>query len=297
MNWGFGRAGMTFEDADSYNRRQWEALVAAGVVCSRPMVAVTEDQARAFVDRHGALGTLRGRRILCLANGGGQQAVACAVLGGEVTSLDQSEGQLARDREAATNLGVPIRTMQGDMRDLSPLGDAAFDLVLQGYSINYVPAIGSVFDEVVRVLAPGGLYELTFHNPLAHGSWIDGCWGSRWPRNDLWRREGYPIRLPYVEGAPITTLDQHWNFFDAEGHARRVRSPQEFRHLLSTVVNGLAARGLTILRLEEGPAGDPTAEPGTWEHYVSFAAPWLTIWSRKQDLPVNAPGTVEGICP
>lgn len=274
---------MCEDEITEYNKQQWDALVDAGVVCSRLILDMTREQALALVDEDGVLGELQGRTVLCLANGGGQQSVAFALLGAQVTVVDQSDKQLERDREAAKHYGFDIRLVQGDIRDLSALGEAEFDIVAQGYSINYVSRIDSVFDEVVRVLKPGGKYELACHNPFVHGSWVDGCWGSDWQKEDLWKGEGYPIRLPYVEGAEITTWDQHWNFFNADGVEKRVRSPQEFRHLLSTIVNGLIDRGLTILRIREEPEGDPNAEPGSWEHYVSFAPPWLTIWSQKKD--------------
>ncbi len=271
----------------AYNKRQWEALVDAGVPCSRPVLNMTLEQARSLADKHGILGELHRRTVLCLAQGGGQQSVAFALLGAQVTVFDQSEKQLARDREAAEHYGFEIRTVRGDIRDLSAFDEGEFTVVSQGYSINFVPQVDRVFDDVARVLRAGGKYELMCHNPFVHGSWVDGCWGSRWPKEDLWKGEGYPIRLAYIEGAEITTLDPHWNFFDGDGNPRRVPSPQEFRHLLSTVINGLVDRRLAILKIVEWPEGDPNSEPGSWDHYVSFAPPWLTIWSQKEEVPLN----------
>ncbi len=168
-----------------------------------------------------------------------------------------------------------------DIRDLSDLENEAFDIVSHGYSINYISETDAAFDGAVRVLCPGGKYVLHTHNPFLHGSWIDGCWGSSWKKEDLWKGIGYPIRLPYVEGAAITTRDPYWNFHDAEGNKKRVPAPQEFRHLLSVIVNGLIGRGLKLLRIEESSGGDPEAKPGTWEHYQYFAPPWMTFWWEK----------------
>ena len=274
---------MSEDDIIAYNKRQWDSLVDAGVCCSRPMLNMTCEQARALVDEDSVLGELRGRRVLCLANGGGQQSVAFALLGAQVTVFDQSGKQLARDREAATHYGFEIRTVQGDVRDLSAFDEGEFGIVSQGYCINFVPQVDGVFDGVARVLRPGGKYELMCHNPFVHGSWVDGCWGSKWRKEDLWKGEGYPIRLPYVEGGEITTWDPYWNFDDADGNEKRVPSPQEFRHLLSTIINGLIDRGFAILKVREEPEGDRNAEPGSWEHYVSFAPPWLRIWSQKKE--------------
>ena len=40
-------------------------------------------------------GNLKGKRVLCLASGGGQQAPILAAAGADVTSFDSSEEQLA----------------------------------------------------------------------------------------------------------------------------------------------------------------------------------------------------------
>lgn len=264
-----------------YSERQWDALAEAGIVCSRPILDMTADRARDLIDSQRLLGDLRGRRVLCLADAGGQQSVAFALLGAEVTVFDHSAKQLSGDRLAAEHYGFRLRIVKGDIRDLSKFVDGEFDIVSHGYSINYVPDVRPVFDGVIRILEPGGTYSLCCHNPFVHGSWVDGCWGSSWRKEELWRGIGYPIRLPYTEGAPITTWDPHWNFHDAGGNERRVESPQEYRHLLSTIVNGLIERGLALIRLQEDGDGDAAAEPGSWEHYQSFAPPWMTFWFRK----------------
>ena len=44
---------------------------------------------------------VRGKEVLCLASGGGQQSAVFGLLGAQVTSLDISEGQLRGDKAAA----------------------------------------------------------------------------------------------------------------------------------------------------------------------------------------------------
>ena len=46
---------------------------------------------------------------------------------------------LGQYREAAEIYGVDVRAVQADMRDLSALADAGFDLVYQPYSLTFVP--------------------------------------------------------------------------------------------------------------------------------------------------------------
>jgi 2-polyprenyl-3-methyl-5-hydroxy-6-metoxy-1,4-benzoquinol methylase len=73
-------------------------------------------------------GELGGKRVLCLASGGGQQAPILAAAGAVVTSYDLSDEQLEKDRAIAEREGLSIRCVRGDMRDLGVLTDGRFDL-------------------------------------------------------------------------------------------------------------------------------------------------------------------------
>ncbi len=259
------------DDIARHNRERWEALVAAGIEFSRPWLDLTEDSAREAVDPHGFIGDLRGARVLCLAGGGGQQSAAFALLGADVTVLDLTEGQLERDREAARHCGLTVRTCQGDMRDLSRFPEQSFDVIYHAHSLNFIPDPLAVFDQVKRVLSAGGLYRMSYTNPFIHGmleeQWLDG---------------GYAVEFPYVDGQEMAFEDMAWAFEDADGKGKRVDGPREWRHALSTVVNGLIERGLSILGLWEDGTGDAGAEPGSWEHFTSMFPPWLIVWARRQ---------------
>ncbi|HEX6386575.1 MAG TPA: hypothetical protein VF177_18035, partial [Anaerolineae bacterium] len=84
----------------------------------------------------------------------------------------------------------------------------------------------------------------------------------------------------YVDGE-VTFADPHWTIAADDGKQHQVVGPREFRHTLSTLVNGLVARGFVLLGLWEGPpGGDMNAKPGTWEHFIAVVPPWLTFWAR-----------------
>jgi 2-polyprenyl-3-methyl-5-hydroxy-6-metoxy-1,4-benzoquinol methylase len=82
---------------------------------------------------------LAGIAVLCLASGGGQQGPVLAAAGADVTVFDNSPRQLARDEEVAARDGLAIRTVLGDMRDLSAFTDGRFDLVLNPVSNVFCP--------------------------------------------------------------------------------------------------------------------------------------------------------------
>src|ERR671921_218748 len=128
------------------------------------MLDLDAGRARAWLDPGGRFGELEGRSVLCLAGGGGRESAAFALLGARVTVFDLSEEQLERDRLAAAHYRKEVVTLRGDMRDLSALRGAGFDLVWHAYSINFVPDARAVFREVSRVVRPGGLYHFMCAN-------------------------------------------------------------------------------------------------------------------------------------
>lgn len=69
-----------------------------------------------------------------------------------------------------------------------------------------------------------------------------------------------------------------------------IRAPREYRQTLSTLINGLVEQGFIILHLEDQMhiTPDPQAEPGTWNHFVAFAPPWLALWTRYAPEGCNA---------
>lgn len=257
-------------------RARWNALAEAGVQYSQPFTTLDEAAARREVDPAGLLSDVRGRRVLCLAAGGGQQSAAFALLGAQVTVLDLSDVMLERDRQTAAYYGLKIDAQQGDMRDLSRFPDDAFDVVWHAFSLSFVPDFRPVFDEVTRVLKPGGLYRTQWANPF----FVDLD-----ERN--WTGKGYLVRHVYRDGAEVLFDNPDWTWEEEDGTQRSVVGPREWRHALGAVLRGLARRGFVLLGLWEEPEGDPNAEPGTWEHMLAVAPPWLTVWAihRPDVLP------------
>jgi len=253
------------------NRERWNALARANVEWSQPRLDYTPAQARLQIGRHGILSDVSGRRVLCLASGGGQDSVAFGLLGAHVTVLDLSDVQLERDRQAAAHHGLKVTTVQGDMRDLSAFPANAFDLVWQVYSLNFVPSVEPVFREVARVLCPGGLYFLQFANPLAHG--LDDA---------AWDGSAYPLKHPYLDGEDLTQHFPDWDVPQPDGSQVRVPSPHEFRHTLGTIMNTMVGNGFIFIGLWEWMQRDLDPEPGSWPHFTQFAPPWFDSFWRVQ---------------
>lgn len=210
--------------------------------------------------------------------------MAFAKLGAQVTVTDLSDKQLEKDREASANNELPIRIIQSDMRDFHHFQEEEFDIIYQPYSINYVPDVQEVFEGITRCLKTGGIYYVMFHNPISHGSWTNGSWGGPWKPEELWRGYAYAIRHPYQEGIPIQYESPNWLYTDQEGVEHSVPAPQEFKHTLSTMINGLLNRNMQLLQFQECalPAPEDMKEVGSWEHYQGHAAPWFELWAKKE---------------
>ncbi|MBQ9251416.1 MAG: class I SAM-dependent methyltransferase [Clostridia bacterium] len=102
-------------------------------------------------------GALRGKRVLGLASGGGQQMPIFAALGAKCTVLDYSEKQLESERLVADRDGYEIEIIRADMTKPLPFSDASFDLIFHPVSNCYVEDVRSIWRECFRVLKPGGI--------------------------------------------------------------------------------------------------------------------------------------------
>ena len=105
---------------------------------------------------HEWFGDLRGKKVLGLASGGGQQMPVFAALGAECTVLDYSSKQIESEKMVAEREGYDITIIQGDMTKPFPFEDETFDLIFHPVSNCYVREVRPIWKECYRVLKPGG---------------------------------------------------------------------------------------------------------------------------------------------
>ena len=99
---------------------------------------------------------LKGKKVLGLASGGGQQMPIFAALGAECTVLDYSQKQLESEILVSKREGYEIQIIRGDMTKRLPFEDETFDLIFHPISNCYVREIRSIWKECYRILKPGG---------------------------------------------------------------------------------------------------------------------------------------------
>lgn len=101
---------------------------------------------------------MRGKKVLGLAAGGGQQMAILSALGAECTLLDITTEQINADRAVSEREGYHIEVIQGDMTEPLPFADGTFDIVINPVSNHYIEEVAPVFGEIYRVLKKGGVF-------------------------------------------------------------------------------------------------------------------------------------------
>lgn len=105
-----------------------------------------------------------GERVLDVATGSGNTALAAARCFADVVGIDYVPALLARGRERAAAERLPVEFREGDAEQL-PCGDAAFDVVLSTFGVMFAPDHQRAANELARVCRPGGRIGLANWTP------------------------------------------------------------------------------------------------------------------------------------
>ncbi len=109
-----------------------------------------------------------GQRVLDVASGTGNTALAAARRFCEVTGTDYVPALLDRARQRAAAEGLVITFEDGDAESL-PVADASYDVVLSTFGVMFSPNQELAARELLRACRPGGKIGLANHTP---DSWI-----------------------------------------------------------------------------------------------------------------------------
>ncbi len=235
------------------------ARVATDAECRQPLQTL---------DGRGWLpNNVAGLNVLCLASGGGWQAVLYAAAGANVTVVDLSESMLKLDRQEAQRRGFQIQTVHASMDDLSMLADESFDIVHQPVSTCYVPDLKPVFSEVARVIRDNGIYISQHKQPvslqISH-------------RNE---RHQFVIGVEYYhEGALPKQQDTSY----------REDGAVEYLHRLEKLVGGLCMSGFVIEDLREPKRADYKADVAHFGYRGRFVPPYVRMKARRVTRQRNA---------
>src|SRR5512147_586858 len=105
-----------------------------------------------------------GWRVLDVATGSGNAAIAAARRGCEVVGIDFVPALLQRGRIRAASEHLDVEFLEGDAEDL-PFPDASFDAVISVYGVMFAPDHHRAAAELARVCRPGGRIALASWTP------------------------------------------------------------------------------------------------------------------------------------
>lgn len=111
-----------------------------------------------------AAGVGPGERVLDVAAGAGNAAVAAALAGADVVASDLTPELLDAGKDAAARRGATLRWQEADAEAL-PFADGEFGTVLSCVGVMFAPHHQAAADELVRVCRPGGTIGLLNWTP------------------------------------------------------------------------------------------------------------------------------------
>ncbi len=247
------------------NRRAYDAMAAADAPLTQ---IVGDDELRnplSVVDPLGWLGqSIAGRRVLCLAAGGGRQSSLYAAAGAEVTVVDLSPAMLRRDAQSAQARGHRVRLIEASMDDLSMLPAGGFDIVAHPVSTCYLPDIAAVYRQVARVIAGGGIYVSQHKTPTSLQTATQPGPDGRFTIDHRYYRDR-PVPPP--PPGPV---------------AGRLREPgaTEFLHRWEQILGGLCRAGFWIddvIEPDHATKHATTGPPSAFARRAAYVAPYVRI--------------------
>lgn len=111
-----------------------------------------------------AAGVTTGERVLDVAAGTGNAAVAAAQRGARVTASDLTPELLEAGRRRPDVAGLHLDWVEADAEHL-PFDDASYDVVMSCIGVMFAPHHPAAADELVRVCRPGGRTALLSWTP------------------------------------------------------------------------------------------------------------------------------------
>jgi ubiquinone/menaquinone biosynthesis C-methylase UbiE/ADP-ribose pyrophosphatase YjhB (NUDIX family) len=113
------------------------------------------------------LDDVRGKRVIVLGCGGGQDVVALDRMGAIAVGIDQSAKQIEYAKAYAARHDAPNASfVEGTVEDLSRFDDASFDMAVSAHMLNYVERIEETLRETHRVLKPGAAFVFSARHPF-----------------------------------------------------------------------------------------------------------------------------------
>lgn len=217
--------------------------------CGNPKITVTPSKPIPLRWIEG----IKGKRVLNLGGGGGQQTPLLCASGADVVTVDISDKQLNQDRRALEKYNLKAELIECDMQAL-PFEDGSFDFVINPQSLNFIQDIEKVFKEVHRVLRHGGIYIFGLANPVLYIF------------NEKLQEKRLKVKytLPF---SSLTSLSQK----ELAKRAER-KDTIEFSHTLELIIGGLLDSGFILEGFFSDRALSEPTDSFIFDSHLAFKA-------------------------
>jgi len=204
-------------DFGAVKERQQQAWASGDFHAVAARIVLVAEQLVDTADLHA------GWRVLDVATGSGNAAIAAARLGCTVVGVDYVPALLERGRERAATEGLDVELLEGDAEAL-PFPDDSFDAVTSVFGSMFAPDHAQAAAELLRVCRPGGTIALAswtpesfigelFRTQAAHVRPPAGV-----PSPMLWGTEAYLRQLfgEGIAGLEVAERTFTWRFGSAQ---------------------------------------------------------------------------------
>ena len=224
-----------------------------------------------------------GWRVLDVATGSGNAAIAAARLGCTAVGIDYVPALLERARERAAAEGLVVELLEGDAEAL-PFADASFDAITSVFGTMFAPNHAQAAAELLRVSRPGGRMALASWTPQGFIGELFRTVGAHVPPPAgvpspmLWGTEAH-LRELFGDGIAsleVTERTFTWRFPSAEEFVtffRRWYGPtvKAFAALEGSAREALERDLVALARRHDRLGTGATAIPATYAEAVAIA--------------------------
>jgi len=158
-------------------------------------------------------GSFSGKKVLEIGCGAGIDAIEFARYGAIVTAIDSSEVAVALTRRLAEESGQTIMVV-GALANTIPFKDNAFDCVYSFGVLHHLREVGSVLEEIQRVLKPDG----TVMAMLYHKDSLLYAYSILYLNGNTERNPGCPYARVYTKNEATGLFSKYFTNVEVSVH-------------------------------------------------------------------------------